>query len=153
MFENLYRSFITLCSFTRTEFFISLNTSSSTLTPENWNVHPLPALLRATNFTFLLYLKINFNIRCDNLSAKGSTSSRCGILRFLNVFEKKIFTISAFITFYKSNFFWRLCLIRSKVIIMKKSLMENFIFCGVKWTKATEKLILKNVYFSSALLT
>ena len=85
LFENLYRNVINLGSLTCAFFFFS------TLTYENWNVHPLMTLLIAMILRCLLYLTIGFNIGFDSLSAKRLTSSHSGIFMFLTAFERKVF--------------------------------------------------------------
>ena len=69
-------------------FFISLN-ASSTLTHENWNVHPLVRWVIAIVLGYLsvINLKIAFNTRWDIFSAKRLTSSNSGIFRFLTRLE------------------------------------------------------------------
>ena len=99
---------------------------SSTLTDENWNISEIIGDIIDSNDTWilgcLLYLKIwdiflgKFGKTWDIFSAKRLTSSNSEIFRLSTRSKKKVFKISAFstscenfITFYESNFFWRIC--------------------------------------------
>ena len=80
-----------------------------------------------SNGTWILgwYILESFNIRGDIFSAKGLTSSNCGIFKFLTGWRKIYQNFYIFrnfcknlITFHERKVFWRPCLIKNKGLIV-----------------------------------